>query len=132
MKFISTFSSTLIFFIVSFNTMAQKEPTSKELEPLYRMYILSRCIYLGFDRDKVFDKDISFSVLNDITQYVTLNSHGRQLDSLVRLKLQSIPQSTIEEYEKKRAIILESILYCDSQELKKQVKEILKSPKKAI
>ncbi|MEJ7560786.1 MAG: hypothetical protein WKF66_20915 [Pedobacter sp.] len=132
MKYRTIILASLFILGFSDNTKAQIEPSAKEMESYYRWYVLAECIYIGFDKDKVFEKDITFSVLNDITEYVRLTSHGRKLDSLVKIKIQSIPPSQIEDYQKKKAIILESMRYYDSEELKRQVQEILKSPRVPI
>ncbi|RZK17131.1 MAG: hypothetical protein EOO43_13790 [Flavobacterium sp.] len=132
MKYRTILLACLFILGFSVHIKAQIEPSAKEMESYYRWYVLAECIYIGFDKDKVFEKDITFSILNDITEYVKLTSHGRKLDSLVKIKIQSIPPSQIEDYQKKKAIILESMRYYDSEELKRQVQEILKSPRVPI
>lgn len=52
-------------------------------------------MYHGYEKDSVFHKDVSLSIINDISDYPTLDSHGRMLDSLVSKKLKSIEPTTI-------------------------------------
>lgn len=129
MKIKLSLIAVLLSFTFLNNVNGQENASAKEMESIYRKYVLAECIYKGFDKNKVFDKDISFSALSEMTDYVVLTSHGRKLDSLVTLKLQSMQPSHVEDYQNRKAIILESIIYYDSKELKRQIKDILKTKK---
>lgn len=108
---------------------SQSRLSQKELAKLYRQYVLFQCMYHGYEKDSVFHKDISLSIINDISDYPTLNSHGRMLDSLVSKKLKSIEPTTIPDYGDAKPIFFDIVNYYDSKELKKDVWRILKSPK---
>ncbi|RZK68409.1 MAG: hypothetical protein EOO85_24425 [Pedobacter sp.] len=119
----------VIMMLIGISSYSQSRFSQKELAKLYRQYVLQQCMYHGYEQDSVFHKDISLSIINDISDYPTLNSHGRMLDSLVVRKLKSIEPTTIPDYEDNKPIFLDIVEYYDSKELKKDVWRILKSPK---
>jgi len=108
---------------------AQNKPKEVDLAKYYRRYVLQKSLYLAYEKDNVFGTDVSFSIINDLADYPTLNSHGRMLDSLATAMVKTIEPVPIPDYEGKKSIFFDCIVYFESEELKKEVLRILRSPK---
>lgn len=131
MKILSNLLFATIFFVVfCLGCKSIKDESSDaDREKYYKDYFLAKCITLAFGKDSVFLQDISFTVYNELTDYVTLTSHGDKLDSLAQNFVDSIKPYQLEDYEGKRPIFLQTIRYYNSKELSSEIKKIVKSPR---
>lgn len=120
----------LISFCIS-QAYAQIKPSKKELEKIYRQYVLERCVYFAFGEQKVFSGDISASVYYAAGDEFGSTNHSRMLDSLAKKKLSTITVTQIEDYEGAKPILMDCIDYYDSKELKEEIRKILAIPRES-
>lgn len=113
------------------NAYSQRILSKREISKAYRQYVLAVSIYFAFGEQKTFSEDISISVLYAAGNEFGSTSHSRMLDSLAKKMLSSITVTQVDDYEGRKPILLSCIEYYESKELKKEIRKILKMPRKS-
>jgi hypothetical protein len=122
----------IVIFISFFISQAysQKIPSPKEMREVYRQYFLARCIYIAFDEEIVRSKDISLAVYYAVGDEFGSTNHAHKLDSLAKKMVNSITPTQVDDYEGRKPILKDCIEYYESNELKREIIKILKTPRK--
>lgn len=124
-KYINTL---LIFFvsvtIISCNSSKKGYTSAKERKIWLKDLSICNCIYYAYNKDSLFNKDISFSILTEISDQPY--EFYRMLDTLALQKASSIRPSKIGDYDFKKAVLKECLEYGRSKRLNTVIDSLLK------
>jgi|GEM_PF-1722068 len=131
----------LFFCFVLLGCGTSKRYNSSELsERTYRDYVLYRCLEKAIDAKNNFSKDLSLGIYNELSEETISNGEiARFLDSLVTRKVNSIffPPKLPPDLEGdiapgtegRHAIFMSCMDYYNSEELRKDIKKVMKMKK---
>lgn len=85
---------------------------------------MCECLRQSLPQDSIIAKDISFAVLNEISEYSIMGDRELRLKNGVSNFLSKIKPSQISDYDGKKAITLNCLKYYNSSTLDSLVKQL--------
>ncbi|MBV4356353.1 T6SS amidase immunity protein Tai4 family protein [Pinibacter aurantiacus] len=100
------------------------------LSSVYKDYVFYKCIQEAFPNDSIYNKDISETVLMEMSNYAIMKERSGKMDSIAKAFVNSIQPTQIADYENKKPLFLRCLEFYKSKELDKFVKKLAKETPK--